>query len=42
VKALTKEKENVMTNLEFINLKNVFMLKSEELKKRQQRQKERS
>jgi len=35
VKALTKqkkEKENVLTNLELINLKNVFLLQSEELR----------
>jgi hypothetical protein len=36
MKALTKEKEkeNVMTNLELINLKNVFLLESRELKKK--------
>jgi len=36
MKALTKEKEkeNVMTNLELINLKNVFLLESGELKKK--------
>jgi hypothetical protein len=35
VKALTKqkkEKENVLTNLKLINLKNVFLLQSEELR----------
>jgi hypothetical protein len=37
VKTLTKEKkekENVLTNLELINLKNVFLLWFEELKKK--------
>jgi hypothetical protein len=45
VKALIKkkkEKENVMIYLELINLKNVSSLQFEELKKRQQRQKESS
>jgi hypothetical protein len=37
MKALTKEKkekENVLTNLEFINLKKIFMLQSKELRKK--------
>jgi hypothetical protein len=29
-----KEKENVLTNLELINLKNVFLLQFEELKRK--------
>ncbi len=36
MKALTKEKkehENVLTNLELVNLKNVFMLEFEELRR---------
>jgi hypothetical protein len=37
VKKLTKkkkEKENVLTNLELINLKNVFLLESKELRRK--------
>jgi hypothetical protein len=36
VKALTKkkEKENVLIDLELINLKNVFLLQSEKLRKK--------
>jgi hypothetical protein len=37
VKALTekkKGKDNVLTNLELINLKNVFLLQSEELRRK--------
>ncbi len=35
VKTLTKEKEeNVLTNLELVNLNNVFMLQSEELRRK--------
>jgi hypothetical protein len=37
VKTLTKkkkEKENVLTNLELINLNNVFMLQFEEIKRK--------
>jgi len=29
-----KEKENVLTNLELINLKNVFLLESKELRRK--------
>jgi hypothetical protein len=36
LKALTKEKEkeNVLTNLELVNLKNVSLLQSKELRKK--------
>ncbi len=35
MKTLTKEKEeNVLTNLELVNLNNVFMLQSEELRRK--------
>jgi hypothetical protein len=43
VKSLIKEKkENVLTNLELINLKNVSLLQSEEIRKKNRGKKKKS